>query len=786
MTLLWGNFTGAKDSFDREMAVHGHLEEAAIVAARTDGFEAMADSFNKGLSKSILGRSSFGTTRFDYMDHVDAVVYLGLEEIQGSEFELAIVSDKAKAHEFEKDDNGDPVRNEDGSIRWSYPDAHRLRTNIIWPVLNQWSKLPKDPEAWKTLCNTTPPEVVPTPTKQTHERYMPWIHQITAVANIVARGFCQNDWSGENFATLLCDEPGLGKTWVPFLFATLMRYYRERMARDPNFNPPVMNPWKEDFVLPQKNISMPHGPPPPPSFIADRRLRLSSSDKGGIHILLSDNKFSSVHLLEAKKLVVEGATVVCDYSRVPSSSMSLRAEFWTMINEHLALERDIFIICSHAMLHHDAQLAPKPRSAFSSTDAPCTLFTPSRPYHTLFADNLADLRDPETGTSFALRRLVEMSGCVIGATATPIYTSAADLISLSRLLGVENIVPRPTKNWLLSITTTRRAGDLPNTPFIVGGKFDGTGLTPSSAELLKVTEVVEAEARRAFWAEANKDKQRGKANIKDDQIRKMEQTLLWERSDLNNGIAVDGSWAEVRGHLIKRVIDPIQDLLSPIFIRRDSLSKGPDGLPLTSIKHIDPVPVYVDLSREERKAYEVFDKSLDPCDKLNWATLTRFIRKPHGTRFGWHSPYAPIPKIIEKMCSMIRKMMKDDYHKSNHLKRKIIVQTLWTDLIPFLQLNMCKYGIETRTLTGEIAQTAQRAKIIREFQRDDNCEGEPNAMKLPCSTLIVSDFDSPGIVLDRASEVFLLDPLWSCADARRIISRVGGNEAENDLAVLAK
>ncbi|RXK36264.1 hypothetical protein M231_06467 [Tremella mesenterica] len=782
-----GPLEGADDSFDREMVVQSLAEEQDIMSARAQNSTAMTDAFNQGLSQSILGTNDFGMARFHGMDHVDLIVYLGLERIQGSDFQRAKAADKAKSHEYEKDERGNAVRNEDGSIRWIYPELHALRTKINWPALNQWSNDPKDPDAWKTLCEINPgPKLLPT--EQTHEYYQPKIHQITAVANMVARGFCQNDWSGENFATLLCDEVGLGKTWVPFLLATLLRYYRRTLARDPTFNPPVMDPWKVDFVLPQKNVSMTHSPPPPPSFIADRRLKLSSSDKGRIHVLLSDKTVGSVHLLEAKRLALEDVTIVCDYSRIPSSSLALRIDFWNTIDKHLALERDIFLLCSYGLLVSDAQLAPNPDSSSSSQTASWTLFAPHRKFYTLFADEFADLRNPETRTAFAVRRLIEKSGYAIGATATPIYTSAADLISLSRILGVESVVPRPTVNGLLPITTTAEAGDVPDGPYVILQKFDRVGLTPTAGNLLTLTKVLEAAARRALRMKA-KEEEEGMEGVK--KVQKLASTLhqlqkanpapVWRSA--TSETAEEGTWEFAKKELENKVIKPLQTLLSSVIVRRDLQSKGPDGLRLTSVRYIEPDRIWVHLSKDERKAYKAFEGSLNRADRLFNVKVRRFLREPHGVQFSWYLPTDPIPSAVKKLCTMIRKILDEDIDKPDHLRRKIVVQTLWTGLIPFFQAHMCKYGIGTRTITGEIASTAQRAQIIREFQRDEDCVGEcvqefhkdsteGRVWRLPCRTLIVSDVGSTGITLNRASEIFLLDPLWSFADTRQVIGRV--------------
>jgi hypothetical protein len=136
------------------------------------------------------------------------------------------------------DDEGKPKLDQRGNPVFVNPELRRLRTQIVWPGFRPAREL--SPERIATLqAEGKDPE-------DFRERIVPQGHQISAVAVILARGYClpereQNAY----FSTLLCDEMGLGKTWIGAMLITALRFVREQIQL--GAHPEVTRNYKREF-----------------------------------------------------------------------------------------------------------------------------------------------------------------------------------------------------------------------------------------------------------------------------------------------------------------------------------------------------------------------------------------------------------------------------------------------------------------------------------------------------------------------------------------------------------
>ncbi|WWC93039.1 uncharacterized protein L201_008003 [Kwoniella dendrophila CBS 6074] len=69
-------------------------------------------------------------------------------------------------------------------------------------------------------------------------------------------------------------------------------------------------------------------------------------------------------------------------------------------------------------------------------------FSPARTYGLIFADEVAEVRNPETDIAIAIQRLVQQSRAVIGVTATPMFNGFKDYINICRVLRLPAVLRR--------------------------------------------------------------------------------------------------------------------------------------------------------------------------------------------------------------------------------------------------------------------------------------------------------------------------------------------------------
>ncbi|OCF44506.1 hypothetical protein I317_01578 [Kwoniella heveanensis CBS 569] len=233
-----------------EYEIDREEKEAAVREARQAGYIYQDDVHSVEENEEFGGRNydlyeenqdDYGVEGISDLDGADCVIALGLESLQPPErWRLAQSTSKEIAHAFQTDDDGEPVFDDNGDYIWTDPEAHLARTLINWPYLPEYDPEPFD----AVLYSERLVEGNTTPTLDTHKRLTCKIHQAVAVLSILCKGYARGTRFPVFYSTLLADEVGLGKTWVPLMLMAILRWHDEKRQENPDYLPPCMQPWK--------------------------------------------------------------------------------------------------------------------------------------------------------------------------------------------------------------------------------------------------------------------------------------------------------------------------------------------------------------------------------------------------------------------------------------------------------------------------------------------------------------------------------------------------------------
>lgn len=740
----------------------------------------------------------YGVEPFAAMDPIDLIAYLGFEQVQDPNSWNAAVSakigeegqDSSKyPHLCKRDDNGDLILH-NGEPIFLNQSAHEAREKITWPFLAQFFPQPLNEKAWEKLCQNAKGKI-PQPDDTTHNRIVPKWHQIVCVASILSRGFCANSWTEPSFATLLADDVGFGKTWIPFMLIGALRYYREQRAKDPAFNPPVFDANKT--LWKKVDAEIPSSPPTASSqWVGDTRLGIFGQSFGRIHLLLSNKSIYSGHVREAENLT-RAPIIFMDYvKKVTRSNPSSRQDFWRAVREaSAASNQDVIVISTYGHLLVDAAACP----SNARTDrgfAQYSLFDPGVRFTTVFVDEIAEMRVPTSRVHLAVRRIAERSGYIIGATATPIYTSAMDIINIGRCMGMVPVVRRDHVTPI-ELKTNASNGALPDQPY--SGNTDTTELTDAMKRLVTKFNELDAAGRRLrarLAGAARKGKKKDTTNPEDERTAMIDRNLvqLAKKHDTladDTPVGLEGDlkkdWEAHIGKVEQELLKPLRAIFANHIVRRSTHSVDYCGRKCSTVKPVTPQEIWVDLEGAEKEAYEAFESQLDARDKQFDSKLRRFLREPNAVVTGFWDPQKPTPAALATAIDMVRNFLNEDQPLAAQTRRKIVIHTQWTSLVPFFQAHFAKAGIPTCAMTGQDTET-ERAHIIRDFQRDDDMVPD-HLLELGTGSfddiigddagarvLFISNIGLTGITLHRASIIILLDPSWSYADVQQVIGRV--------------
>lgn len=184
-----------------------------------------------------------GIDHLKQLDGWDLAEYLGIAELQTSEArqlaeEAAIMAQQGINPSACRLKDGSPDRDAAGQYQRLYPRHHHARNAIIWPYFHRFdAKQCFNQQLCDSRLESAGHLVLQ---EDTHRPLYPKVHQIVAVANILERGYAHNPWTEPMWGTILADEVGMGKTWIPFMLMTILRYHRKRLHEDPRYRPKVM------------------------------------------------------------------------------------------------------------------------------------------------------------------------------------------------------------------------------------------------------------------------------------------------------------------------------------------------------------------------------------------------------------------------------------------------------------------------------------------------------------------------------------------------------------------
>lgn len=239
----------AMDLAEEEDTVYRQMRNAEA-RVNDDSDEEELTDLDPIAGESTQSDTEFGVAHLKAMDGWQLAEYLGILDLQPERnHRLAaegaeLLKNSVDIHEVERDEEGKLKTLEDGSYRRVYQDIHNARTQIRWPYFAEFDiKACFNRELSEQRMKANGPQMA----DDTHHPLYPRVHQIVAVANILERGYCHNPWSEPMWGTLLADEVGMGKTWIPFMVLTILRYHRKMIHASPTYKPKVCNAVKPRY-----------------------------------------------------------------------------------------------------------------------------------------------------------------------------------------------------------------------------------------------------------------------------------------------------------------------------------------------------------------------------------------------------------------------------------------------------------------------------------------------------------------------------------------------------------
>ncbi|WRT66041.1 uncharacterized protein IL334_002993 [Kwoniella shivajii] len=784
--------------------------EANQVNHVTLGGDGMSEAPNPEFELFEVSSGDYGVEFFNNPDAVELIEMLGIEKIQDQEeFQRAKQTSKKEAIRFETGPDGKPLLDGNNQIIWANPEAHALRSKIRWPYFNTHEVVAHNPILYQQRLRDNHKAK---PQDDTHTPILPKVHQALAVANILSRAYLDPQYADAHFSTILADEVGLGKTFVPLMVITLLRYHHDQQARDPQYRPPVMDPYKPGFAT-KSPESLQQDEVDPKSlrvkFIGD--IRMGTNTRTGLcHVMLSNKTIISSHLDEAKKLLGSAYYSVYDYSLCFGSDDKSCADFWRRVDDDLnvknggkkssksKIRKDVVVLSTYHRLKGDAKLSPRTDSPQSQTAAN-SMLNSQRTFGVIFGDEIAELRNPDTQLTFPFRRLVEQSALIIGATATPIYTSILDIINIARIMGIPAILRREHGAAPMLVKTLPEDGSLPPADASASSRYSFHDCT---VEVGAVVAKYKALSDRGKSIEKRRNKERPtkkesnaisglQTNAEARELSKATRRPLHEK-ELEFNLDNDNERQLVEEYELykkdmKDVITTIRQLLQHSMIRRTHVSTGHDLQPLTSIKPVIPIEIEVEMEQWEKDYLEAARLLLKQNDKQFVVRERRAIKDPHAFQYGYWNPNGQTPSAFKLVAKRIRQRLDAEMHLQPEQRAKFVIYCKWTSLLPFYRMYFARFGVYTSVLHGNMTQD-QRAEAVQAFQKAEDHPtdrlGEmisskecrcypPMEQSLNCSRVIlITDVGSTGITLNRASVIYLMDPSWSFADIRQIIGRI--------------
>lgn len=237
---------------------------------------------------------------------------------------------------------------------------------------------------------------------------------------------------------------------------------------------------------------------------------------------------------------------------------------------------------------------------------------------------------------------------------------------------------------------------------------------------------------------------------------------------------------DLRLNLASQVLGPIRSQLGPYFVRRTKSTKDYLGEPIRDRVAPNVKTIYVKLSHY----LEAFQKfSMTHKEQNNFQTLQRrWTTDPSAIEKGYLDLGSPTPEKTSSLIEGIKRIYTEDAHLPEPEQRKIVVFQLWTGLVPMVRGRLAHAGIMSSEITG-LTEAVTRAVRVAEFQNPAShmstaitvVESKTKVTTYkptPCRLIFITKVGSDGLNLHRASELFMLDPVWSDLDRKQVEGRI--------------
>lgn len=611
-------------------------------------------------------------------------------------------------------------------------------------------------------------------------------HQLAAACAILHRGYRQKQWT-----TMLCDEVGLGKTWVVALIIAITVFHRLMSEKYPrpsegsaHFHAPVIGR-STQWIGEERRQRYKHD-------VDDRRR----------HVFISNNSIIRPQMAEIRRLLHNRFFHLVDLTSLPLHAAEDLRTAHVFSPPSAVLIPDFEVIFFTTQSTVAAQSRRLPPGCLSETCRPNTLFFKGLLLDNLFVDELGQYRDPVTNKSISVRRLVEQSCVTIGATGTPVESTMADLFVMARNLGMPHILNRRaygaatdidfieydnasqhSLDKMLSLANIREFADcheqvrllMMRNSVLVWRRFR---LRKRNARGIDMSSTVEQD----IWHHQNP------SPMPD-----------WSHKAFKNP-KIQEAVREYKQKLLEYVVCPTLDLFEGHIIRRSHSSLGFDNKPLTDLKRPEIVPHYIDLDSSTADWYHE-QEGLVPPEAANFAVHTRRLLRVGrtSTENGFYRPNGECSPIIDDVAERILEMNDSNDALPENNKQKAVLFITFVSALSFMLADLADKGVFAMVLTGEHSAEERQAKLAA-FNRDEDHLSEPLVVvqgddslveypSVPCRVIIVSSVASHGIWLGKASLAFILDLPWSRDKVEQMVgrlARIGQREQVNTTVYVVK
>ncbi|KAB5587967.1 SNF2-related protein [Ceratobasidium theobromae] len=347
--------------------------------------------------------------------------------------------------------------------------------------------------------------------------------------------------------------------------------------------------------------------------------------------------------------------------------------------------------------------------------------------------------------------IAENSHLVVGATATPVFTSTKDLAAQGRILRYAPLIGDEGQDCCLDAINSMRAREK---------EWDSKSLDIIQGAAIR--EAHEAASRAGFDAE-------------DDRFSELLQQaeLKYQSEDQSSILRM--------AYISEEVIQMMRRALRPIIVHRTANSRDPSGSCVLQLPPVTPITTWSPLSAEEDEAVAKVNEEHQQQRELRrkkgkhrpahikWTNF--LLDQKHATLHHSILPLREQEKTEGLKEGRLLNKLADDWNESN-LKEKASTCLLKLDE---LVEHYWMFSIKKRDFVyydGSMS-LKQRQQVTEKFTKNDECR-----------IMIISNVGAAGLNLTAASVVIFVSGVWSGQEKRQIIGRAWRYGQTRDVVVL--